>query len=90
MASAINNVLGADIFIHDGIGWVIQYNTAWTSLVVLISEYADNHAGGYTDIRYGQSWGIRLNGGVIEDAANVKANNLPDGNWKQLTICNNI
>ena len=89
LANVVNTALGFDIFYYDGIGWSFQYNTAWTTLEVVVTEYADNHIGGYQLISFG-GWGVRLNGTTLEDGIGVDPLNINSGNWFTLSNCTPI
>ena len=90
LANQINTIAGATVLDVDNYGWSLQYNTSWSSYSLLIREFADNHAGGFQDISFGVNWGVRLNGGVLEDGISVDPNNLNNGNWIPATNCISI
>ena len=89
LAAAINTAVGATLLVHDGIGWQFQYDSAWTTYVLVINEYANDHAtpvNGYQDIYNGYGWAVRLNTGSLEEGIGVDPITL-SGNWSSTANC---
>lgn len=83
LANGINAIVGQTILSYNGI-WQVSYNPSWSIFHIVLSEHADDHNSGFTNI--GGGWAFRLNAGVMED--NIGVTDLSGAsNWYQLINC---
>ena len=85
LANGINAIVGQTILSYNGI-WQVSYNPSWSIFHIVLSEHADDHNSGFTNISPG-GWAFRLNAGVMEDNIGVNPDLSGGSNWIQLINC---
>ena len=85
LANGINAIVGQTILSYNGI-WQVSYNPSWSIFHIVLSEHADDHNSGFTNISSG-GWAVRLNAGVMEDNIGVNPDLSGGINWYQLINC---
>ena len=85
LANGINAIVGQTILSYNGI-WQVSYNPSWSIFHIVLSEHADDHNSGFTNISSG-GWAFRLNAGVMEDNIGVNPDLSGASNWYQLINC---
>jgi hypothetical protein len=84
LANGINAIVGQNILSYNGV-WQVSYNTSWSTFHIVLSEYADDHNSGFTNI--GVGWAFRLNAGVMEDNIGVNPDLSGGSSWQILGNC---